>query len=78
MTTLEQVVAALRKRGRDKDVFLYGFMYPLELMIRFGLSEDEALKMDVDDVTQLMSRPLESGSWDNFWVGSHYHARPAH
>ena len=77
MTTLEQVVAALQKRGRYDDAFLYGFVYPLQLMVLYGISEEEAFKMDVDELSELVSLPPESGEWDNFWMGEYYYARPA-
>ena len=60
MTTLEQVVAALQKRERYEDAFLYGFVYPLELMILHGVPEEDVFTMDIDDVAELVSRPPES------------------
>ena len=77
MTTLEQVSHALKKRGRYEDAFLYGFVYPLHLMVLHGISEEDALKMDIDELAQLVNRPPESVDWDNFWIGGHYHARPS-
>lgn len=76
MTTLEQVVYALQKRGRYDDAFICGFVYPLELMVFHGVSEKEAFKMDIDKVVELVNRPSESREWDNFWMGEHYYARP--
>lgn len=76
MITLEQVAYALEKRGRYEDSFICGFVYPLRLMLLHGVSEEAAVKMDVDDAVKLLNQPPEAKRWDNFWIGGHYHARP--
>lgn len=76
MTTLEQVAHALEKREQYENAFICGVVYPLQLMLLHGVSEETALKMDVDDVVELLNQPLEAREWDNFWRGGHYYARP--
>jgi len=77
VTNLEQAIHAFEKRGEYENAIICGVIYPLQLMLLYGVSEKGALKMDIDDVMKLLNQPPEAGNWDNFWVGGHYHARPS-
>ena len=66
---LQDVIAALKKRGRKPEAEYWGLVVAVELGMKHDVSEDEVLNMEMDRIITLMQLPERPEGWDNWFYG---------
>jgi len=66
---LQDVIVALRKRGRDDEAEYWHLVVAVELGLKHGVSEEKVLNMKMDRISLLMQLPPRPEGWDNWFYG---------
>ena len=66
---LQDVIAALKKRGRDDEAEYWRLVVAIELGAKHDIPEGEVLGMEMDRVLVLMQLPERPEGWDNWFYG---------
>ena len=66
---LQDVIAALKKRGRDDEAEYWRLTVAIELGMLHDIPEDDVLDMPMDRIITLMKLPPRPEGWDNWFYG---------
>ena len=66
---LQDVIAALKKRGRDDEAEYWHLTVAVELGMLHDIPEDAILDMSMDRIITLMQLPPRPEGWDNWFYG---------
>jgi len=65
----QDIIAALKKRGRNDEAEYWRLTVAVELGMLHDISEDDVLDMTMDHIITLMQLPTRPEGWDNWFYG---------
>ena len=66
---LQDVISALKKRGRDDEAEYWRLVVAVELGVLHDIPEDDVFGMSMDRIITLMQLPPRPEGWDNWFYG---------